>query len=220
MDAILEPILQSPRLKQIAEELQSYLKTEDERRLGFYKNVTEQEKSEFINGEIITQSPVVMKHNLVVTRLSRLLSTYVSINNMGFVGVEKILVRLTRNDFEPDICFFNNEKARNFGDKTMFFPAPDFVVEVLSKSTEKVDRTIKKEDYALHNVAEYWIIDTDKETIEQYFLNDTNEFELNVKVNEGIIHNKVIKGFDIEIQSLFNEEQCNVTLKKLLNSVI
>ena len=35
----------------------------------------------------------------------------------------------------------------------------DFVVEVLYPSTTGYDRGIKKVDYALHGVAEYWIID-------------------------------------------------------------
>jgi Uma2 family endonuclease len=217
MNAILDPILQSPRLKQYAEELQSYLKSEDEKRMGFYKTVTEQEKSEFINGNIITQSPVVLKHNVVVGRLYKLLSTFVSVNKLGFVGVEKILLRLTRNDFEPDICFFRKEKAIDFSDNTMFFPAPDFVVEVLSKSTEKIDRTIKMEDYALHGIKEYWIIDADKETIEQYLINSESIYELHVKVAEGIVHQTAIVGFDIEVASLFSDDICNATLKKLLN---
>ena len=41
----------------------------------------------------------------------------------------------------------------------MLFPAPDFAVEVLSPSTQKNNRGIKFDDYALHNVSEYWIID-------------------------------------------------------------
>ncbi len=215
MDTVLEPILQSPRLKHYVEELNAYVKSEEAKRLHFYQTVTEQEKAEFINGEIIVQSPVVLKHNTIVTRLSRLLSTYVSINKLGFVGVEKILIKLTRNDFEPDICFFRKEIAKDFSDKTMFFPVPDFVVEVLSKSTEKRDRTIKMDDYALHGVKEYWIVDTDKEIIEQYIL-QKDIFELFVKMNEGSIHCKAILGFDIPVAALFDEAICNETLKKLL----
>jgi Uma2 family endonuclease len=215
MDAILEPILQSPRLKQYVEELTFFLQSEEERRIGFYKTVTEQQKAEFINGEIRVQSPVVMKHNLVVSRLSRLLSTFVTKHNLGFVGVEKILIKLTRNDFEPDICFFTTDKSKAFSDKTMFFPAPDFVVEVLSKSTEKIDRTIKKEDYALHGVQEYWIVDTEIETVEQYILTN-NDYELRVKLNEGMLHAKAVKAFDINVAALFSDQACNEALKKLI----
>ena len=62
----------------------------------------------------------------------------------------------------PDICFWSKEKADGFLDDQMIFPAPDFVVEILSKSTTKNDRTIKHQDYAAHGIREYWIIDPNR----------------------------------------------------------
>ena len=59
----------------------------------------------------------------------------------------------------------------------MQFPPPDLVVEVLSESTEKRDRGVKFEDFAAHGVGEYWMIDADKETLEQY-LPGADGFEL------------------------------------------
>ena len=216
MTSILEPILQSPRLKDYVEELSSFVKNEEEKRSNFYATMTEQEKVEFINGEVITQSPIIRKHNVVGKLLLKLLDTYVHKNDLGFVGYEKILIKLTRNDFEPDICFFRKEIADSFSDKTMFFPAPDFVVEVLSKSTEKNDRGVKFEDYAFHGVKEYWIIHPEQETVEQYILDEEKVFQLLVKVNEGTIHCKAIAGFDIPVLALFNETICNDTLKQMI----
>ena len=37
----------------------------------------------------------------------------------------------------------------------MIFPARDFVVEILSKSTAKKDKGIKHQDYAAHEIREY-----------------------------------------------------------------
>ena len=99
MTSILEPILQSPRLKDYVEELSSFVKNEEEKRSNFYATMTEQEKVEFINGEVITQSPIIRKHNVVGKLLLKLLDTYVHKNDLGFVGYEKILIKLTRNDF-------------------------------------------------------------------------------------------------------------------------
>jgi len=36
--------------------------------------------------------------------------------------------------------------------------APDWIIEVLSSSTSIKDHTIKRDLYALHGVAEYWLI--------------------------------------------------------------
>ncbi|MEY4539280.1 MAG: hypothetical protein RLZZ306_1037, partial [Bacteroidota bacterium] len=37
------------------------------------------------------------------------MSIYSDIHQLGFVGIEKIMITLTRNDYEPDICFFKKE---------------------------------------------------------------------------------------------------------------
>lgn len=51
-----------------------------------------------------------------------------------------------------------------------FLNAPQFVLEVLSPSTAKYDRTEKMEIYRTEEIPEYWIIDIPKRTIEIYDL--------------------------------------------------
>ena len=216
MDDILQPILHSPRLKEYMNELSSYIKTEEEKRQHFYATMTEQEKVEFINGEVVYQSPVVRKYNRIGRLLLKLLAAYVDANELGFVGYEKILIRLSRNDFEPDICFFRKIVADTFSDKTMFFPAPDFIVEILSKSTEKNDRGVKFDDYAFHEVKEYWIVDPENESIEQYLLDDEKKYQLFVKLNDGTIYSKTINNFNIPVRALFDESVNKHTLKQLI----
>lgn len=122
---------------------------------------------------------------------------------LGIVGVEKVMIRLTRNDYEPDICFFNNEKAAGFSPEQVLFPALDMAIEILSDSTEKIDRGIKYIDYAAHGVAEYWIVDAEKKTIEKYLLQQ-GEYYLVVKLStEGKLQSSVVAGFTIELGELF-----------------
>jgi Uma2 family endonuclease len=212
----LDPILHSPRLKEYLNELSSYIRNEEEKREGFYATITEQEKAEFINGEVIFHSPVIRKHNQITGKLFTLLNVFVSAKDLGFVGFEKILIKLSRNDFEPDVCFFRKEVADTFSDKTMFFPAPDFIAEILSKSTQAIDRGVKFEDYAFHGVKEYWIIDADNETVEQYLLNDEKRYELFVKLNEGTVYCKTVSVFNIPVRALFDETIYNDTLKQMI----
>jgi Uma2 family endonuclease len=78
-------------------------------------------------------------------------------------------------------------------------------VEILSESTRERDRGIKMQDYAAHNVQEYWLIDPDERTVEQYLLNE-GIFSLHLKLNEeGTPHSQVIQGFSIPIKSIFQE---------------
>jgi len=133
------------------------------------------------------------------------MDTYASVKEIGEVATEKVLIHLTRNDFEPDIVFFDAKKAAAFHKNTMLHPAPDLIVEVLSESTQHRDRGIKFEDYAYHQIPEYWIIEPDTEMVEQYFLNDKNEYELYLKTNSGTIISKAIDGFAIEVKAIFSD---------------
>jgi len=63
-------------------ELSSYLKTEEEKRQHFYETITEQEKAEFINGEVVPHSPVIRKHNQITGRLYTLLNLSFPLKSM------------------------------------------------------------------------------------------------------------------------------------------
>lgn len=217
METVLEPLTQSPKLCLYLRELEALLEDEHARRQQFYEHITEEEKVEFINGEVVMHSPVKLQHNRVSVLLSRLLSTYVSMNQLGFVGHEKILISLTRNDYEPDICFFTSEKADTFTPGQWQFPPPDFVVEVLSPGTEQSDRTTKFMDYAAHDVREYWIIDPDAETVEQYLL-EQQQYTLRLKVRDGSLESQVLAGFTIPVRAIFDEQENLNVLQKFFQN--
>ncbi len=78
-------------------------------------------------------------------------------------GSEKVVI--------PDAsinCQIRSRKGNSF------LNAPQFVLEVLSPSTAKYDRTEKKEIYRSEEVPEYWIIDIRKRSIEIYDLDYKN----------------------------------------------
>jgi Uma2 family endonuclease len=125
-------------------------------------------------------------------------------HNLGKIGIEKVMVRLTRNDYEPDICFWPASISGHFGKTQSAFPAPAFVVEILSDSTKDRDYGIKMADYALHGIREYWIVNPDDCSIEQYLLNQ-NQYQLAQKLKEGVLKSDVITGFQIEVPLIFEE---------------
>ncbi len=215
MSVSLNQILEMPNAAILAERLQSALEEEKAKRKHFYEIIEESKKMEFINGEILFQSPAKLRHTNSVKLLTTLLSTFVIKNNLGFVGSEKMLISLTRNDYEPDICFFNKSKSQSFKSDQMQFPAPDIAVEVLSPSTEKYDRETKFEDYAAHGIREYWIIDAEHEIIEQYFLQN-EKYELLLKAKDGTIESVVLPDFKIKIRAVFDEQLNLEELKRII----
>lgn len=70
---------------------------------------------------------------------------------------------------QPDVLVVcDREKIKGFG----IYGAPDFVLEILSKSTRKKDMTIKLNKYLEAGVKEYWMIDPDKEILIAYHFSE------------------------------------------------
>lgn len=216
LNNILEQLLRSPQLPLYFEQIRAVLVQEQQKRRQFYEDISEKEKAEFINGEIIVHSPVKLAHNVVTELLLRVMSAFVDSKDLGFVGYEKLMVSLGRNDYEPDICFFGRDKAQQFTPRQTRFPAPDLVVEVLSQSTVAVDRGIKFEDYAAHGVHEYWIIEPEMQVLEQYVM-EGKAYQLLTKSDSGLVKSIAITGFIIPIRAIFDKTENLQVLKSLLS---
>lgn len=217
----VEKIMASPNAPQQLDALYAALQEEKKRRHDFREWITPAIKAEFINGEVILHSPVKKRHFSVTDLLSRVLSIYGSIKKLGRVATEKAMISLTRNDYEPDLVFFSKEKYDTFTEDQMLFPAPDFVVEILSKKTASKDRGIKKQDYAEHGIQEYWIIDPIRQHIEQYILFSPKDKQYSPPKIFGLsdeIESRAIKGFIIPVQAIFDETVNVETIQDLLNS--
>ena len=101
----------------------------------------------------------------------------------------------------------------------MKLPAPDLVVEVLSKGTAKRDRGIKFTDYAANGIGEYWIVNPGKQTVEQYELDPEVEEYAWVKTytNRDEIASKQVDEFQVSVFALFDEQANMDALAGLLS---
>ncbi|MEI6409430.1 MAG: Uma2 family endonuclease [Bacteroidota bacterium] len=218
MPITVEKILAMPDARLLLQKVEVMLAAERTRRDAFREWLDEDKKAEFINGEIIMHSPVKKSHWQVSGYLSVLLNAYVGMHKLGIVAVEKALISLTRNDYEPDLSFFKNDKAASLHADQMIFPAPDFIVEILSKSTAKYDKGIKHKDYAAHGIREYWIIDPDQQMIEQYLLIGEDQKYMPAsayRINDDI-KSAVIEGFETPVAALFEQEVNLKVLQKIV----
>jgi Uma2 family endonuclease len=212
-------IMESPDAPRQIEALYNAMNDEKRRRHDFREWITPDVKAEFINGEVILHSPVKRRHWKITDLFSSILSIYARMKKLGTVGTEKVMISLTRNDYEPDLVFFSKEKADTFTEDQMLFPAPDFVVEILSKKNASKDKGIKKQDYAEHGIQEYWIIDPVRQQIEQYILflpHDKQYSPPKIYTLDEEIESRVIKGFNIPVQALFDDATNLETLQNLL----
>ena len=217
MTAAMEELLRSTRLPQFARQIEERLANEESRRQRFYDELSDDQKAEFINGEVIMHSPATCRYIEVLGNIGTLLNTLVNARKLGRVHGEKAMVHLTRNSYEPDLCYFGLEKSASLRPEQVTFPAPDFIIEALSPSTEATDRGIKFEDYAAHGVSEYWIVDPERETVEQYRLVG-DAYQLNEKLAHSTIRSLVVRDFEVNVQAFFDAEENIRSLRTLLQS--
>jgi len=215
LESLVEPLRHSPQLPQVVTDLTRQLGDERQRLQRFYDEMTPSQKIEFIDSEIVLQSPARNVRLMVSGYIARLLSTFVDFHHLGTVESEKCLCTFPRNDYEPDIVFFGLEKSATFTPETHKFPVPDLAIEVLSETTAEIDRGVKFEDYAANGVGEYWIVDAEKSCIEQYVLVG-DLYELRIKSSSGGLGSQVIDGLETQAESLFNQERNLKALRSMM----
>jgi Uma2 family endonuclease len=84
----------------------------------------------------------------------------------------------------PDLAGWHVERMPALPETAYFTLAPDWICEVLSKSTEAVDRNKKLPLYAAHGVPHVWLIDPLAKTLEVHTLDDDRRWR-DVRVFEG-----------------------------------
>ena len=123
---------------------------------------------EVIAGDLyVTPSPNRI-HQRISARLVHLFEAFCNEHGSGVVYHAPFDVIFGDGDYmQPDLLFVWRDRIDIVKDHGLE-GAPDLVVEILSASTERRDRGIKRERYAAYGVPEYWIIDTDAKHVEVY----------------------------------------------------
>ena len=215
MKPAIEELLASPTLPETVARLTATLADERSRRLRFYDEITPEMKAEFISGQVIMHSPATYEHTQIRGFIESLLGNYVNLHDLGVVTGEKSLCVFPRNDYEPDVVFFGTEKAAKLRRKTLKFPIPDLVCEILSDSTEKRDRGVKFQDFEAHGVREYWIVSPDRREMEQYIL-EKGSYVLRMKSRTGEVASVVVKGFRAPLAAFFDSKANLAALRKII----
>jgi Uma2 family endonuclease len=124
--------------------------------------LTEDDRVELIDGEIVQMSPMGGRHALCVARLNRLLSRHLAENVLVYVQSP---VRLSEYDEpEPDVAVVRD---REYGNE-LPTPADVLLVIEVADTSLRYDRTQKLPLYAAAGIAEVWLIDLQGESIERH----------------------------------------------------
>jgi Uma2 family endonuclease len=120
-------------------------------------------KYELIHGELFVTPAPTDAHETIAARLTRILDPYVEANGLGFVYRPRAVLRVQGSEVEPDLMV--RQPNGTPGAKWEDAPRPSLIVEILSPTTRRRDRTFKKDFYLESGVPEYWIVDDESRTV-------------------------------------------------------
>jgi Uma2 family endonuclease len=125
---------------------------------------------EIHDGELSVTPAPGRTHQAVILRLAAALHAHVSACGLGEVYIAPFDVILAETTIvQPDIIFVANDRLGTLSERGAE-GAPTLVIEALSPSTTRTDRSTKLQLYARHTVPYYWIVDPDRRVIEVYRL--------------------------------------------------
>lgn len=158
-------------------------------------DLPEGQRAELIDGQIYYMAPPNRRHQKISSQLHGKIWNYISSKN-GSCEVYSapfavFLNEDDRNYVEPDISVIcDPEKLTDRG----CTGAPDWIIEIVSPSSRRMDYFVKLFKYRSSGVREYWIVDPDKKQIIAYdFINDDmNQYTFADSVKVGIYEDLVI----------------------------
>jgi len=165
-------------------------------------NLPEGTRAELIDGQIYYMAPPSRKHQRITVELSTIINNYIkSQNGSCEVDIAPFAVFLnenSRNYVEPDISVICDPNKLN--DKGCS-GAPDWIIEIVSPGSRRMDYFTKLFKYRNAGVREYWIVDPDKNRIMVYNFEteDTGDYTFSDSVKAGIYNDFFINFSEISL---------------------
>lgn len=128
---------------------------------------------EIVRGELWASPRPAGKHALVSSDLGADLIARFRRGQGGPGGwwiLDEPELHLGSSVLVPDLAGWRRERLANPAEHTSFTLPPDWVCEVESPSTRRLDRGLKLQTYAEHGIPWCWLIDPDAELVQVYEL--------------------------------------------------
>src|SRR5262245_54151782 len=131
--------------------------------------------AEILDGELITSPRPASAHALATGAIHREIGPFAhrpggGVGPGGWWILFEPELHLGPDILVPDLAGWRRERMPVLRDVPYFELAPDWVCEVLSTSTARVDRVRKKPIYAREGVSHLWLVDPIARTLEVYRL--------------------------------------------------
>ena len=153
-------------------------------------NLPDGERAELIDGRMYMMAPPKFRHQEILGNLLVIIHNYIKRNKGNCKVIPApfavFLDNSGKNYVEPDISIICdpsklNEKGCN--------GAPDWVIEIVSPSSRRMDYFLKLFKYRTAGVREYWIIDAEKDVVMVYNFDkeEGGSYTFSEDVKSGVI---------------------------------
>ncbi|MEO1481515.1 MAG: Uma2 family endonuclease [Myxococcota bacterium] len=109
-----------------------------------------------------------------------------------------------RNDIVvPDLAGWRKERMPDVPDAAFFTLAPDWLCEVLSPSTSRLDRAAKLPVYAREGVANVWLVDPLQQTVEVFRLTNGQWLLVNTFAGDACVRVEPFEAIELDLSELW-----------------
>ncbi|NBV23260.1 MAG: Uma2 family endonuclease [Proteobacteria bacterium] len=158
---------------------------------------------QLVEGKLFMTPSPEFYHQSVAGNIYFLLRDFLRSHPLGKVAIAPSDVQLDFvNVHQPDVYFVSNERL---GILTKQGPvgAPDLMVEVLSKSTARLDKGPKLRVYARSGVKELWLVDKEKKEVAIYRFAEAIGEPVAVVRGRQLLTTPVLPGLKLKLTEVF-----------------
>ncbi|MBK6727016.1 MAG: Uma2 family endonuclease [Xanthomonadales bacterium] len=161
---------------------------------------------EIVNGVLYSHPRPAPKHIVSASLLGgRLIAPYHSGHGGpgGWWVLDEPECHLGPHVLVPDLAGWRRERMPTLPETAWFELAPDWVCEILSPGTARLDRVEKMPIYAAHGVEHLWLLDPILRTLEAYRREDGRWLLLGSHADQDVVRLPPFDAIDLELGSLW-----------------
>ena len=159
---------------------------------------------ELDEGELLMESSLTLRHNLIRQRIAMRLMQFVESKRLGLV-LEEMDFRLTPDTVRnPDVAFVTAEHVKKIDlDRSPVDGAPALAVEVISPSNSAQDVAKKKQQYLQAGCHIVWIVYPSLRLVEIHSASESRQ----VREPEVLREETLLQGFSLSLSYNFDGQE-------------
>ena len=170
-----------------------------------YMKLDDGNRYELIEGELILVPRPKSRHKKIAGEFFAEIKYYLKHNAIGEVLYElDVFLGDKVKVVAPDVIFIAKDRLDIIEELNIQGP-PDLVIEVLSPSTARYDRKIKRQLYFTHGVKEHWLVDPDQQSVEVLVAGEKEWRWVGVFDQEDVLTTALLPGLEIKLADVFRD---------------